>query len=113
MRAGGLAANLERGMGQRLSEADENLYRVVDEVLHYLWDPIGVAGIPAARDEYQGYLPEVFRLVRSGSDASAIAATLGRIGKTHMGLPARPAHDEKIAQILVAWKADIEVRHGS
>ena len=42
-------------MGRGISSLDEELYRRVDEVLHYLWDPIGVAGIPEARDEYYGY----------------------------------------------------------
>jgi hypothetical protein len=33
---------------------DRDLYRMVDEILHYVWDPIGVAGEARARDEYNG-----------------------------------------------------------
>ena len=54
-------------MGERLSQEDLRLYRLCDEALFYLWDPIGVRHMPYARDEYESYLPETFRLVKQGS----------------------------------------------
>jgi hypothetical protein len=39
-------------MGRKLSPEQNELYKRVDEVLHYVWDSIGVAGEPHARDEY-------------------------------------------------------------
>jgi hypothetical protein len=39
-----------------LLPSDEELYRRVYEIAHYLWDPIGIAEHPEAHDEYQGYL---------------------------------------------------------
>lgn len=48
-------------MDRKMSPADKKLYQRADEVLHYVWDPIGLASMPAARDEYRGYLPQVFR----------------------------------------------------
>ena len=50
-------------MGSKLPHQEMKLYRQTDETLHYMWDPIGVAGIVQARDEYQSYLPQVFQLV--------------------------------------------------
>lgn len=50
---------------------DTDLLRVVDEVLHYIWDPIGVAGVPEARDEYDIYTGRIFTLLRSGACGSA------------------------------------------
>lgn len=50
-------------MGEQLSPEQTELYRRVDEVLHYLWDPIGVYGIPEGRDDYNSYLPHVFSLL--------------------------------------------------
>ena len=41
-----------------LDSLDE-LHRRTDEVLHYIWDPIGVSGVPTARDEYSGYVPRL------------------------------------------------------
>jgi hypothetical protein len=80
------------------------LYRAVDEVLHYLWDPIGVAGMADARDEYQAYLPEVFRLLVQGSDEQAIAEYLGTIATARMGLPSRPERDLEAARTAIGWK---------
>ncbi len=47
-------------MGQELSPKENELYRRTHEVLHYIWDPVGVSDEPRARDEYQGYLPQFF-----------------------------------------------------
>jgi hypothetical protein len=40
-------------MGRKLTDTELELYRRVDEVLYYVWEPIGVASSPAAH----GYLP--------------------------------------------------------
>lgn len=44
------------------------LYKRIDEILHYIWDLIGVAEIPQCRDEYQPYLPKAYQLVKSGKN---------------------------------------------
>lgn len=74
-------------MGSKLKPADEELYRRTDEVLHYLWDPIGVAGYPGARDEYYGYLATVFNLLKTDAGADKIAAYLAQVASEHMELP--------------------------
>jgi hypothetical protein len=94
-------------MGMKLSPPDLDLYRAVDEVLHYLWDPIGISSIPEARDEYHGYLPHVFGMVRGGSDGATIAAYLGEVVTNRMGLSANKTHDQNIAQVLLAWRSAI------
>jgi hypothetical protein len=38
----------------KLSPQDKRLLSRVEEILHYMWDPIAVAGEPQARDEYDG-----------------------------------------------------------
>lgn len=53
-------------MGHKLPPDQMALYRRIDEILRNDWDPIGVSGIPEARDEYYDYLPIVFRLVLGG-----------------------------------------------
>jgi hypothetical protein len=91
-------------MGQKLSEPDLALYRAVDEVLHYVWDPIGVSDVPQARDEYHGYLVKIFSLVRDGGDEQVIASVLGAITTESMGLTANTSHDLKVARILIDWR---------
>ncbi|MDM0056840.1 hypothetical protein [Variovorax fucosicus] len=96
----------------RLSPSDLVLYRAVDEVLHYLWDPIGVACVPQARDEYHGCLPRVFGMLKGGSNEDEIAEHLGSIATERMGLSARPDHERAIARNLLDWKAAVSNQQG-
>jgi hypothetical protein len=92
-------------MARSVSTPDEELYRRTDEVLHYLWDPIGVAGIPEARDEYYGYLPQVFNLLKANAGADEIANYLFEVATRSMGLGGSRDRDLQTAEILLEWKA--------
>lgn len=98
-------------MGTKQSPPDEDLYRAVDEVLHYIWDPIGVAGMPQARDEYYSYLPQVFGRIKEGAAATDIADYLSKMSTEHMGLAENWGRDFKAATTLVEWKAAIDEKH--
>lgn len=92
-------------MGQhKLSPADRALFRAVDEVLHYIWDPIGVSRTPVARDEYSAYLPQVFKLVRENCSEAAIADYLGAVATDRMGLSSRKQRDFEVARLLLKWQ---------
>lgn len=86
------------------------LYRAVDEILQYLWDPIGVASVPEARDEFHGYLPHVLEMIKNGSTEGELAEYLGSIPTAGMGLSANPDHDRAIARRLLNWKAKLGER---
>ncbi len=89
------------------SEKDIERYRRVDEVLHYLWDPIGVSHAPGARDEYYSYLPQVFALLQQGHNEKVIAEYLGQVTSLSMGMDKNDVHDLEIARILLDWKESI------
>ena len=53
------------------------------------WDPIGVAGVPEAADEYDSYGAEAYvMLVDQRATAEVLASYLLRIATQHMGLTA-------------------------
>ena len=95
-------------MGEKLSQKELALYRAVDEVLHYVWDPIGVSGAPRARDEYFSYLPKVYAIVKAGSEAESIAHYLSEVCNDVIGLPANTEHNLKVGRILVEWRETID-----
>ena len=97
-------------MGQKTASPELELCRRVDEVLYYAWDPIGVSRCPAARDEYQAYLPKVLALLHEDVGASSVAAYLDGIATARMGLEARPEHSLRTAQLLLEWKREIYSR---
>ncbi|WP_249720312.1 hypothetical protein [Pseudoxanthomonas japonensis] len=80
------------------------LHRAVSEVLHYVWDPIGVAGTPEARDEYEGYVDGVCGLLWHGADANAVTAHLVAIADDAMGVRGTQEQAARAAEILLAWR---------
>jgi len=94
-------------MGVKLSSQESELYKRCDEVLFYLWDPIGVSDQPYARDEYHSYLPQAFQLVRSNATADQIASYLAGVEKDRMGSESQPDHNRKVAEILLEWRRRI------
>ena len=73
----------------------------VDEVLHYLWDPIGVAGVPQARGEYDSYVLPILGLLIEGGDADVIARRLMQIEGQRMGLPTNRGRAMAAAEALI------------
>ena len=91
-------------MGQKLPPIEKELYRRCDEVLHYIWDPIGVAGSPAARDEYDSYVWPVFGLVNQDAPVSKIADTLNGFVSERMELAPDKAKAREVARLLLEWR---------
>jgi len=92
-------------MGMKLPPREMVLYRRCDEVLHYLWDPIGVSGVPEARDEYDSYVPGVFSLLKADSTAEEIARYLSEIETSRMGLAANSARALEVSDLLRNWRS--------
>jgi hypothetical protein len=84
-------------MGTKLEPKDQELYQRVDEVLHYLWDPIRVSGVPMARDEYYNYIPQIFSLLKQRASVETIAAYLDNLVVEHIGLNSNLNHCSEVA----------------
>jgi hypothetical protein len=77
----------------------------VGEILHYVWDPIGVSGVPQARDEYDSYVPLVAQMLMEGKKEEEIARHLHRVEGETMGLSAG-ASPSKQTEEAAAMLAD-------
>lgn len=66
------------------------------------WDPIGVAGISEAVDEYDSYAMRVFTMLASGATAETIAEYLGWVVTERMELRGNAPHDRQAADKAVA-----------
>lgn len=91
-------------MIDQLGREEEALRQAVSEVLHYIWDPIGVAGTPQARDEYNGYVDYVCTLLWQGADTSLIAKHLVQIADRQMGLTDTESRADLAAEKLLEWR---------
>lgn len=74
-------------------------FKAIHDVLIEEWDPIGVNDVAEAQDEYDDYIPGVYRLIKEGADDSIVAGHLENIEPLWMGL--QPHRDRNI---LVAWR---------
>ena len=95
-------------MGQQLSRGQKLLYKRIDEILFYVWDPIGVAPEPRTRDEYEMYLPQVFKLALENEDPKLIADYLHNITNTEIGLPSKLKNCIETAEIILKSKHYID-----
>lgn len=75
----------------------------IGEVLHYLWDPIGVRGTVTARDEYDMYVPQVIAQMLRDESPSRFADLLNRIEDELMGLMPNRARAEQAASVAFDW----------
>lgn len=85
----------------------------VRDILMRDWDPIGVAGVEEAADEYDSYVGRAYvMLMDERASAEAIAAYLFEIATDNMGLSGDSAslaeRSAKAAAALVALRAEFE-----
>ena len=98
-------------MGRQLTPFQKELYQRVDEVMHYVWDPIGVSGTPPARDEYDGYLPQVFAMLLEAKDRGSISAYLTQVEEERMGLTPSKERAEEVTEVLLDWYAVLKRKY--
>lgn len=65
------------------------------------WDPIGVADIPEASDEYDAYLDGLLDLLDARQGVDAVTAYLWALESEHMGLTGDCARTARSAARLV------------
>lgn len=75
-------------------------HQAIREALLREWDPIGVARIPEAQDEYDGYVASVFQLLVQRSPASKIFDYLWWLETEHMGLTGDRQRTQQFAERL-------------
>jgi hypothetical protein len=91
-------------MGLKLPPDQLALYERIDEILWKDWDPIGVFGVSAARDDYRAYLPQVFRLILNGATRNQIAEYLLALETDAIELSGDKQRCVTIANLLVEAK---------
>tara|TARA_R110002073_G_scaffold336369_1_gene532568 strand:- start:1956 stop:2246 length:291 start_codon:yes stop_codon:yes gene_type:complete len=88
--------------------ASNELEKRVDEVLFYVWDPIGINDTPYARAEYRSYVTSVLGHVKYEKSAEEIADLLCKIETEQMGLSRDMNKALKVAKLLIEHKEAID-----
>lgn len=87
---------------------NKELSRRVDEVLFYVWDPIGVADEPYARGEYESYVPKVRQLVEENDNIKPISSHLADIVRDQIGIAPNKKQCDFTAELLLKHKQAIK-----
>lgn len=91
-----------------LNTTQKAFYKKVAEILWDKWDPIGVNdGDNEWSDEYDSYVPHIFRLAIEGNDAFRIAASLTSSVEQNIGLGPDKEQDQKVAELIVKTKVEM------
>ena len=90
-------------MTQEMLPKDAELYRRIEEVVHYIWDPIGISAMPQARDEYHGYMIAMFGRVKGGN-LQEILEYMRWAASEDMGLVFDEQKAIEAAEAMLAWK---------
>jgi len=86
-----------------MTSDQQKLYKMIDEILWYEWDPIGINNV-GARNEYDNYVPQVYNLKITGAEKMDIAKYLDKITTVNMGLESDMEFSERIAEKIIALK---------
>ena len=98
-------------MGRKLTPFETELYQRTDEVLHYVWDPIGISAVPQARDEYDAYLPQVFAMLLDAKSEGELSAYLSNVEDERMGLTPHLENANSVATVLIEWVETLKAKH--
>lgn len=78
----------------------KHLYQTVSQILWQDWDPIGVHDI-APKDEYEGYVAEIARMLQQRYTQQEIARKLYTFETENMGLIGNMEHCLEVAKKLI------------
>lgn len=89
---------------------EAEMQRRVDEVLYYVWDPIGVSDEPYASAEYDGYVLGVLRAVQENNEMKPISDYLEKIIREEIGTFVDREKCDYAANLLLKHKEAIKER---
>jgi hypothetical protein len=94
-------------MSQYLHRA-QNYHAAIRNILLKEWDPIGVAHVPEAEDEYDGYVGAIYRMLIAHVPRLALVDHLWQLETGHMALSGSRTHTEAIADRLLRLRDEVE-----
>jgi hypothetical protein len=75
-------------------------FKAIHDVLIHEWDPIGIGDVPEAQDEYDSYIPQIYRLLAEDSDLPTLAWHLEGIETKAMCLSSGGDKNMRVARRL-------------
>lgn len=88
--------------------AQQELANAIDKILWEDWDPIGMKNLGNQRDEYSGYVAEIFSLALANASVEEIARRLDYIATNTIGFGGGHIERDKIvAEKILSIKREL------
>lgn len=84
-----------------MEQKHKELYNKIDEILWQDWDPIGINNDEQIRDEYYGYIPQIFSMKIQGVDKKKIADYLYEMETINIGTNGNKQNCEFVAEKII------------
>jgi hypothetical protein len=97
-------------MKRDLSKKEKVFYKKIARILWKDWDPLGAYNEKDEwDDEYDGYVPSIFRLAIEDRDVYKISNHLTELQTISMGMSTALGneHDKNIAELIIKTKQEI------
>ena len=92
-----------------MNDAEKQTLRTrIDEILFYMWDPIGVNDEPAARKEYEFYVERVWQMVLENKSKEETSSYFYEIVTTRIEIESNKEHNDEITDYILLSKEYIE-----
>lgn len=82
-------------------ESAKSLHQAIHKALIEEWDPIGVGDVPEAQDEYDSYIPTIYKMLISRQSKHEVFEYLWWLEVEHMGLNGDRQRTEAFAERLL------------
>jgi hypothetical protein len=94
-------------MNERLHRA-KSQQGAIRQVLLRDWDPIGVADVPQAQNEYDSYISQIYGMLIRREPRHKLVDFLWWVETEHMGLYGNRQRTERVADLLLQIGQDAE-----
>jgi hypothetical protein len=94
-------------MSERFIDRAKRFHEQIRKALMNDWDPIGVKGISGAEDEYDGYVPTIYKMLIQSKTEEEIFDYLWWVETEHMGLFGNRQATEAFAGLLMGMEARV------
>ncbi len=93
-------------MSDQFLDRAQRLHAAIKQELLKNWDPIGVKDIPEAQDEYDSYVPKIYKMLIQRKTKQEIFDYLWWIETEHMGLSGNRQSTDACADRLLSLIQD-------
>jgi len=83
---------------------DLHFYNLIREAVHKQWDPIGIRSELEEMGEYDGYIPALFKLLKSDSSEEQVFNYLWVVETGSMGLNGNEEATREFTKWLISLK---------